>query len=350
MVIEVPARTVAKVLLVVVAFAFAIQLLAQVKTVLVYLGLSLFLATALQPAVRYVSRWLSHTWAVGVVFLGLLAVLGAIAALMVVPIATQFDDLRAAVPDYFQQLQENETVRDLNERYGTLDRVEEQIAGSPERAFGVAGQVVSGLLSALTILFLTFFLLLELPRMSSGVLAMLKPEAADRARFIAGEVNRTVGGYVIGALIIALIAGTTMGLSLYVLGVPYALALAVFMGLFGLIPLVGATIGAIGAVGVALATEGLSAGIALVIIVVVYQQLENHLIQPLVQRRTVQLSPLVIMLAILVGVTLLGVLGAIAAIPGAASIQILIREYVDLRTFSIRPDEPPPPPGAPAPA
>jgi predicted PurR-regulated permease PerM len=328
MVVEVPARTVVKVLLIVAGFTVAAQIVAEVKSVLIYLALSLFLAVALMPAVRFFQRWLSHQWAVLVVFLCLLGVVAAIGALMVVPIATQFDDLTASVPDYFNKLERNDTVRKLDQRYDLLDRAERQIAGSPERAFGVAGQVVSGLLSTLTILFLTLFLMLELPRISSGVLAAMKPEAADRARFLAGEVSRTIGGYVAGALLIAVIAGSTMGVALWLLGVPYALALAVFMGLFGLIPLIGASIGAIGAIGVAAATGGAAPAIAMLVVVIIYQQLENHLIQPLVHRRTVQLSPVVIMVAILMGVTLLGVLGALIAIPVAGSIQIVVKDLV----------------------
>ena len=107
---------------------------------------------------------------------------------------------------------------------------------------------------------------------------------------------------------------------------PYALALAVLMGVFDLVPLVGATVGALAAIGVAFATQGVTAGIVMIVVNVVYQQIENHVLQPIVYRRTVQLSAFLILVAVLIGGELLGVLGALIAIPVAGSLQLLVRE------------------------
>ncbi len=167
---------------------------------------------------------------------------------------------------------------------------------------------------------------------------------------------KAVAGYVAGALTIALIAGVATFIVLTILGVPFAAPLAVIAGLFSLIPLVGATIAAI-LIGIVTVFEHFpTVTIIWAIWAIVYQQFENHVIQPQIQKRTVNVQPFITIVAVLFGATLLGVLGALVAIPAAASIQILFREYVDVRTMSIKPeengDEPPPaaPPPAPDPA
>ena len=163
-----------------------------------------------------------------------------------------------------------------------------------------------------------------------------------------------MAGYVAGALTIAVIAGVVTYIVLTILGVPFRAPLAVLAGLFSLIPLVGATIAAVLIGLVTLFEDFPTATIIWTIWAILYQQLENHLIQPQIQKRTVHVHPFITIVAVLFGATLLGVLGAIVAIPVAASIQILIREYVDMRTLSIKSPEPPPPaaplPPDPAPA
>ena len=159
-----------------------------------------------------------------------------------------------------------------------------------------------------------------------------------------------VGGYVAGALTIAIIAGIATYIVLLILGVPFRGPLAVIAGLFSLIPLVGATIAAVLIGLVTLFEDFPTATIIWAIWAIAYQQLENHLIQPQIQKRTVNVHPFITIVAVLFGGTLLGIMGAIVAIPVAASIQILLREFVDLRTFSIKNPDPPPPPAEPAPA
>ena len=185
---------------------------------------------------------------------------------------------------------------------------------------------MSGVVATITVLFLTLFLLLELPALAEGLLRFVPAERAEQIRRVGGDINRNVAGYVLGNLIISVVAGTVVGISLGILGVPYALALAVLMGVFDLVPLVGATVGALAAIGVAFATQGVTAGIVMIVVNVVYQQIENHVLQPIVYRRTVQLSAFLILVAVLIGGELLGVLGALIAIPVAGSLQLLFRE------------------------
>jgi predicted PurR-regulated permease PerM len=327
-VIEVRSRTILTVIAWVLVAVAAVSVLSRVREVLVWLAVSLFLAVALQPAVRLAERWLPHTLAVIAVFVALLLVIAAFLALLIVPIATQLDDLQAAAPGYIEKLRENRTIADLNSRYDVVGKAQDAARSAPGEAFGAASRVVSGAIATVTVLFLTLFLLLELPRLSEGVLSLLRPETAERVRRTAREVNRNVGGYVAGNLIISAVAGSVIAISLAILGVPYALALGLLMALFDLVPLVGATVGALAAIGVAFATEGLTAGIIMIVVNVVYQQVENHVLQPLIYRRTVQLSAFLVLVAVLAGAALLGVLGALVAIPVAGSIQLIVREIL----------------------
>ncbi len=340
-VVDVPVRTVVKVLTVALAFLALIQVLSAVRDVLVWLAVASFLAIALTPAVRFARQWLSHTLAVLTVFGGLVLLIVTVAALVVVPLATQADDLVAAAPGYLEELNRNSTIRDLDGRYQILERAQSQISGAPRAAFGVLGSVVSGLVATVTVLFLTLFLMLEMPALSSFALSLMKPEAADRARLLAEEINRTVGGYVAGNLVISLIAGTVTSVSLFILDVPSWLALGVVMALFDLVPLVGATIGAVIVTGVAFAAGGLVPGLVMLAVNVVYQQVENNFIQPMVYRRTVQLSAFVILVAVLLGGALLGIIGALVAIPVAGSIQLLVRHMLS-GWVGLRVDEPEP--------
>ena len=326
MVIDVPTRTIVRVIALVLAAAAAVQILDAVSRVLTWIAVSIFLAVALEPVVRVTERWMSRTWAVLTVFGGLLALVALFLAVLIIPIATQVDDLRDAAPGYLQRLERNHTIRDLNQRYKLVQKAQDAAKEAPARVFGAAGRFVNGVVATLTVLFLTLFLMFELPAMSRGLLSLLTEDDAARVRLVAADVNRSIGGYVLGNLAISVIAGATVGISLWILGVPYAAALAVFMGVCDLVPLVGATVGALAAIGVAFAAQGVTAGIVMIVVNVVYQQFENHILQPIVYRKTVQLSAFLVLVAVLVGGELMGVLGALVAIPIAGSIQLVVRE------------------------
>jgi predicted PurR-regulated permease PerM len=343
-VVDLPTRTVMRVIALVLLTIAAVDLLTHVGRILIWLATSLFLALALQPAVRLAERRMSHTLAVFAVFAGLLLLVTAFLALLIIPIATQVDDLRTAAPGYINDLRHNETINSLNTRYHLVQKAEEAANAYPSKAFGALSKLVSGLVATITVLFLTLFLLLELPALAEGLLRFVPAERAEQIRRIGGDINRNVAGYVLGNLVISIIAGIVVGISLWILGVPYALALAVLMGVFDLVPLVGATIGALAAIGVAFATQGLTAGIVMIVVNVVYQQIENHILQPIVYRRTVQLSAFLVLVAVLIGGELLGVLGALIAIPVAGSLQLLFRELAGGSVHPQPPPEPAPPP------
>jgi len=173
---------------------------------------------------------------------------------------------------------------------------------------------------------MTFFMLMEGPTWMERLYGVLPEDSRDHWRGIGHQIYRTIGGYVTGNLFISVIAGVTTTLVLLLLGVPYAVALGLLVAILDLIPLAGATLAAI-IVGLVAFLHSIVAGIVVIVFFIVYQQIENHLLQPIVYGRTVQLSPLVVLIAVLIGAELAGVLGALGAIPIAGTIQVLIVDW-----------------------
>jgi len=312
----------------------------QIRDVLVWTAAALFLAVALNPLVARLEPRLGRTAAALVVFLGFVVLLIATLAALVAPFVTQVDQLTTGLPNALQDARHNHTFARLDSRFHLVEHARAHADAVPGYVFGTAGTVLGGVVAVTTVLFLMVFLLIELPNLSRLVLGQLQPEQRERAVVIAQHANRQVGGYVFGNLVISVICGTVTGVSLYVLGVPYSLALAVFMAVFDIIPLVGATIGSIVVIGAAFLLTGTTAGIAMFVIVMVYQQIENHVLQPLIYGRTVALSSLTVLLAVLVGGAALGLVGALLAIPIAGTLQAVIGEILANRAERIRRDGP----------
>ena len=197
-------------------------------------------------------------------------------------------------------------------------------------ALALARGVVNAVLATVTIVFLTFFMLLEGPGWVDRFFTLLKPTSRRRWRSVGHDIYRTVGGYVTGNLLISLIAGTLTAVVLVIMGVPYAVALGLIVGILDLIPLAGATIAAI-IVGAVAFLHSVPAGIVVVVFFIVYQQVENHILQPVVYGRTVQLSPLAVLISVLIGAELAGVLGALAAIPVAGALQVVFLDWLRQR-------------------
>jgi predicted PurR-regulated permease PerM len=228
-------------------------------------------------------------------------------------------------------------VGELIKRYNIDEKVAENApklqaalknAGGP--AVRTAQRVASGLLALLTILVLSFLMLLEAPDIISAFLALLSPRRAVQVRRIGADVAGAVTGYMAGNLLISVIAGLVTWVFLTVVHVPFAGVLGLWVGFADLLPLVGATIGAIPTIAIGF-LHSTGSGIAVVIMYIVYQQIENHILQPVVMSRTVKLNPLGVLLSVLVGVELAGFLGALLAIPAAGAIQVVIRDLWDER-------------------
>jgi predicted PurR-regulated permease PerM len=355
-------RNIVRIVLVIVSVAVVLYLLWLLRKPIGWLLIAIFLAVALSSPVNYLNRSMRRGFAIAIVYMGLLLVPILLIALIVPPLIGEANDFAENVPRYADDLtefvQENDTLRNLNEDYDITQKLEDEAGKLPERLGGAAGTlrdiglgIVSSLFALLTILVMTAFLLGSGPQWRDQIISSRPREQQDRLRRSLDHMASAVSGYVAGALTIATIAGIATFIVLTILGVPFSGPLAVLAGLASLIPMVGATVAAV-MIGVVTLFENFpTATIIWAIWAIVYQQIENNLIQPQIQKRTVNVHPLLTIVAVLCGATLLGVLGAIVAIPVAASIQILLREYVDLRNFRLKAHQqpvPPPPDIAPA--
>ena len=333
------ARTVAKVILVAAAVAAGLYLLYLVRTVVGLLFISVFVAIALGPAVELYQRTGMKRWmAILATYLSLLGAVVLVGMLVVPPIVSQTNNFVKNVPRYVNDLQKNKTIRSYDRRYHITTKLRKEAERLPSRlgsAVGALRSVTVGVFSALvqliTVLTLAFFLLLDGKRITAWAYEELGPVRGPRVREISQQVYDSVGGYVLGNVLISLVAGTGTWIVLSILGVPFATPLAVLMGFLDLIPLVGATIGGILIGIVAAIADFPTAPIVWAVYLIVYQQVENNVLQPVIYRRTVALHPLVVLVAVLIGGTLLGVLGALVAIPVAGAAQIIARDWWELR-------------------
>jgi predicted PurR-regulated permease PerM len=343
-------RAIVRIVLVVVCVAIVLYLLWLLRKPISWLLIAAFLAVALSPPVNWLNRRMRRGFAITITYLGLLLVPVLLIALIVPPLITEANNFADNVPKYAddvtEYVQKNKRLREINEDYDITQKLEDEAGKLPSRLGGAAGTlrdigfgIVNSLFAALTILVLTAFLLGSGRNWTDAFIASRPPD--QRERLLRARDNMA------SAVTIAMIAGIATYIVLLILGVPFRGPLAVIAGLFSLIPLVGATIAAVLIGVVTLFEDFPTATIIWAIWAVGYQQLENHLIQPQIQKRTVNVHPFITIVAVLFGATLLGVMGAIVAIPVAASIQILVREYVDLRTLSIKTPEPPAPPEPP---
>jgi predicted PurR-regulated permease PerM len=244
-----------------------------------------------------------------------------------------------ALPDYVEDISNRRGRLGFLEReYQVTERVRDAVEeGGASRILGLTGTalaitkgIITAIVAIVTIMFMTVFMLLEGPAWVERFYAMLPEGSRDRWRDVGDQIYRTVGGYVTGNLFISVIAGITSTLVLLALRVPYAVALGLLVAILDLIPLAGATIAAIIVCSIGF-LHSLAAGIILIVFFIVYQQIENHLLQPLVYSRTVRLSPLAILISVLVGAEIAGVLGALAAIPVAGTIQVVLRAWLEER-------------------
>lgn len=310
------------------------QAILNARAQIVVVVVAAFLAIGLNPIVVRLERvGMRRGWAVLTVFLGLAGFFALVGYALVPPLIEQIADFIDQVPEYLQDLRENETIKRFDEDYGVFDKIEEFLSSSAvgstaaERVLGAAGALATGFFNALTVLILTLYFLSSFNGIKRTAYRMVPRSRRARASLLGDEILSRVGGYVSGAFIIALIAGTTSLIWLSILGVPYALALALVVAITDVIPLVGATIGAIIVTIVAFFVS-IPVGIATAIFYLVYQQVENYLIYPRIMKRSVDVNPAAAIVAVLIGGALLGIVGALLAIPIAAAIQLIMREVV----------------------
>jgi predicted PurR-regulated permease PerM len=331
-------RTVLVVIGILIAVAAILKILWISRHVVSWIFIAVFLSLALNPAVDLLERRLGNRrgLATGIVFVAALVVIAAIGALFIPTLVNQVNEFANKVPDYLDDLTKGRgRLGFLQSKYHLVDKARDALReGGARKLFGLSGTalaltkgVITAVVATVTIAFMTFFMLLEGPTWVDRAYGLVPARSHRRWRAVGRDIYRTVGGYVTGNLLISLIAGTTTTIVLLATGVPYAVALGLIVAILDLIPLAGATIAAI-IVGIVSFLHTIVAGIVVVVFFVVYQQVENHLLQPIVYGRTVQLSPLAVLISVLIGAELAGVLGALAAIPVAGSLQVILRELL----------------------
>ena len=331
-------RTALSLLLTIIAVAVVLEVIWIARHVLTWVLISLFLALALNPAVEWLqSHGFKRRGAAAAIayLLALVAIVG-IGFTFVPTLVHQVNDFVLKLPDYAHDITHGRgRLGFLETKYHIQERIEaavrkggaSKVLGFSGVAISVAKSVVSIVVATITILFMTYFMLLEGPSWVERFYRLLPEESQPRWRKVGDDIYRTVGGYVTGNLLISLVAGGLTTIVLLILGVPYAVALGLIVAILDLIPLAGATIAAI-LIGIVAFLHSIPAGIIVIVFFIVYQQVENHVLQPVVYGRTVELSPLAVLISILIGAELAGILGALAAIPVAGSIQVLVNDWL----------------------
>jgi predicted PurR-regulated permease PerM len=336
----VPWRTIWATIGAVVLTLALIAVVQAVSRVLIWMVIAAFFAVVLSPPVDFLETRVRvrRSVATMLVFLTVLGVVGGLLYAFITPIVDQSSEFADNFPRYVEDAKAGRgPLGGIVQRYDLDQRIEEnrddirnalnELGRNSLDIVRVLGNAVA---AALTIFVLTILMLLSGPRMLRTGLGALSPPTAEHVRHVAADCAKAVTGYVAGNLLISVIAGTASFVFLFVAGVPFRTVLALWVAFADLIPLVGATLGAIPAVIVAF-LHSTPAGIATVVFFVVYQQFENHVLQVTIMAKTVDLNPLVVLIAVLIGVELSGILGALLAIPVAGIIQVLGRDLFNSR-------------------
>ncbi len=332
-------RTVVRTVLIVITAVLTLYVLYLLRKPISWLIIAAFIAVAAAGPVNALQRWMKRGFAIVIVYLTIVLVPIGLGALLIPPLVTQVGDLASNAPHYVEDVKnyvdKNKTLSDINQKYDITDKLEEEAgklaAGKVGDAAGVLRDIgfrlVSSIFAGVTIFILSIFMVAAGPRWLHRFIEMQRPEHAERIERTLRRIANAVGNYVGGALLQATIAAVTSFIVLTLLGVPFAGPLAVVIFVFDLIPVVGATIAAFLAAIVTVVVDFPLTTIVWVVFAIVYQQVENYLIQPQIQRRATEIEAFVVLVAVLFGSTLFGIIGALLAIPTAASIQIAIHEF-----------------------
>jgi predicted PurR-regulated permease PerM len=307
----------------------------SIRSILVLVAIAVFIAVSLDPAVRWLIRLgLRRAVAVSIIFLIAFGLFAAFVLAVTPPLIREGNQLFSNLPGYIERLPEQSSFyRDLDERFQLSERATQFTGKLPERlaggAVGYVQRVAGAIASALTVIVLTIYVMSDLPRLRRGLVSLFPRARRARVAEVLNVLVEKVGAYMIGNVIVSIIAGVAAFIALAVLGVPYALALAVVVAIADMIPLIGATLGAVVCVAISFFTTDLWPTTIVVIgFFVVYQQLENYLIAPRVMRNTVNISSLAVLLAALIGANVLGLVGALMAIPVAAAVKVVLTPVV----------------------
>jgi predicted PurR-regulated permease PerM len=340
---ESTARSVLRNVLIVVAVVAVLYVLYLLRRPLGWIVVATFLAIALSGPVNFLHRRLGRRGpAIALTYICLLLVPVGLAAIVVPPVVTGANDLANNAPRYAGDVQDfvqkNKTLRGLEEDYGFVTQLEQEARKLPQRLGGAAGTLrdlgvglINSIFAGITIVVLSVFMVGGGRDWLRNGAALMAPERAALIDRVVDRMAIAVGNYVAGAIAQATVAGISTFVVLVILGVPFAAPLAVVVFFFDLIPLIGATIAAVIVGVVTVFVHFPTATIVWVIWAIVYQQIENNVIQPQIQRRALDIHPFVVLVSVLFGSALFGVAGALLAIPVAASAEIAVLEWWRLR-------------------
>ncbi len=331
-------RTIFRVLAITTTFIGVIGVGYLVRRELIWFGVAFFLAIALNPGVERFSKYMprkNRGLAAGLMFLIIIGLIAFMAITMIPPLVSQTQSLIKNIPAITNDITNgNNPFSNFLRQYDLIpqlranqERITSAVSNVGGSALDFVRVILSSFIATLTVLVLTFFMLIEGPKWIAFVKRTASsPKLAHREK-LAMQMYEAVTGYVNGNLLTSLIASIVTAIFLSSIGVPYSIPLGLLVGFFDLLPLVGATMGAAVVIIVSL-FHSIPAAIIVAIFFLVYQQLENHILQPLIYAKTVEISPLTVLMAALVGSALGGIIGALVAIPFAASLLILVKDYL----------------------
>jgi predicted PurR-regulated permease PerM len=341
---RVPLRTIMVAIVAVVAFYLAGKVIYRLKDVLLLLVVAGFLALILNPVVGVIERYVVRRRGLAVTVTGVLVVLvfSGLSVAFGYPLVNGITHLANNLPTYVQNAEQGKGwLGKLVQHYHVQQWVQKneaklvsfgQSISAPALAVGKGAATL--LIELLTIFILVLLLLLEGPKLRRGTLSLLSPAQAEEAQAIASEVNRSVIGYMLGNFMTSLICGIVVLVDLAVLGVPFPLLWALWVALVDFLPMIGGALAGIPVVLFALFAKGLTSGIITLVVFLVYTQLENHILNPVIMSKTVRISPLLVLVAVLVAASLGdwvgglfgGFVAALLAIPAAGAFQVIVRE------------------------
>jgi predicted PurR-regulated permease PerM len=335
--VELSVRSIVRVIALVLGTLASLWLMLRIGRIITWMVVSAFFAVVLTPPVNFLERRarMRRGFASLIVFFIALFSLVGLGYSFVRPVVAQTTSFIEDLPDQVDQAQRGEgQVGRLVKRYkiqdwvrGNQDRLETYVKDLGSNAVNVVQSAFNTLFAVITVAVLTVLMLLQGPSLLSSGVGLLSPPQQERIIRIGNESARAITGYVAGNLVISVIAGVATFLFLTILGVQFAGVLALWVAFADLIPLVGATMGAIPAVALAF-LHSVPAGVAALLFYLIYQQFENHVLQPTIMARAVSIKPLVVMVSVLAGVELFGILGALLAIPVAAVLKVVGTEVL----------------------
>ena len=317
--------------------------LVSVTSALIAVFISVFVTLMLDPAVASLMRRTGMgRGKAALVVVGVLVIAGFLLTLvLLIPLLRDLQGFIKDLPQTVAEIRASDLFKTLDQHvdFGAdaqnhASELASAVPASLATFVGIGSSVFYFCFILVEITFLTLFLLADLPALTGGIRSVLEPETSQRYAYLQGEITHIISRYAFGAIAIATICGTTMGISAALLGAPAPLALGLISGLLDLIPQVGATIAGF-IVCLATLTQGVGPALIMLAIVLVYQQFENYVLQPAIQGKATNISGFLVIASVVVFGALLGVLGALVAVPVTASAQIVVRELTKERRARI---------------